>query len=261
MKTARRITRTAFLATIGLAASIWSAQSAVVIQYSFETNLTDSAAGGTVADNLSYNQGNSASAAPVYVAGVSGGSAASFTGNWFQAPDSADADLTDNTWALETFIKVSTHNGEWERLIVKWGVSNDYHLSLRNRNFDFFTGNPDANVFNSNTAPATSFTDGNWHHIAFSSSATGSQAWIDGVSVFTGPSVTLANGTDPLGIGDFGTAGVNNGLRMHGALDEIRIHDTSIDQAYVNGRMALIPEPASAALFLLASFGLARRRR
>ncbi len=67
--------------------------------------------------------------------------------------------------------------------------------------------------------------------------------WIDGTSVFTGASVTLANGTDPLGIGDFGTGGGNDALRMHGFMDEIRIHDSPIDQAYVNGRIALIRGP------------------
>jgi hypothetical protein len=255
------IAHRASLTLLSLVAATLTARSAVVVQYSFEGNLNDSAAGGVVADNLTYNQGASGSATAVFAAGVAGGQAATFNGNWFQAPDSADADLADNTWALETFIKVGTHNGEWERLIVKWGVSNDFHLSLRNRNFDFFTGNPDGNVFNSNTAPATSFTDGKWHHIAFSSSAAGSQAWIDGVSVFTGPSVTLANGTDPLGIGDFGTAGTNDGLRMHGFLDEIRIHDSPIDQAYINGRMGLIPEPGSAALLALGSLFLRGRRR
>ena len=254
-------TRTALLAAFGIVAGTLSAQSAVVVQYSFEGNLNDTAAGGSVADNLSYNQGVAGSAVAQYGSGAGGGSSAVFGGNWFQAPDSADADIADNTWAMEAFVKVTAHNGEWERLIVKWGVSNNYHFALRNRNLDFFTGNPVGEVFQANTAPVTSFTDGAWHHIAFTSSATGSEAWIDGTSIFTGASVTLANGTDPLGIGDFGTAGSNDALRMHGFMDEIRIHDSPIDQAYVNGRMALIPEPATTAFLGLAALGLVRRRR
>ena len=135
---------------------------------------------------------------------------------------------------MEAFVKVSAHNPQWERLIVKWGVSNNYHFALETRDLNFFSGNPVGNIFDANTAPVTSFTDGSWHHIAFTSSASGSQAWIDGTSVFTGGAITLANGTDPLGIGDFGTGGSNDGLRMHGFMDEIRIHDSPVDQAYIN---------------------------
>jgi hypothetical protein len=233
----------ALLTGAGLLVLAIPAHPAVVVQYSFEGNLNDTAAGGTVADNLIYNRGAAVSTTPVYGAGVAGGQAAAFTGNWFQAPDSVDADIADNTWAIETFIKVSTHNGQWERLIVKWGVSNDYHFSLETRDLNFFTGNPDGNIFDRNTSPVTSFTDGEWHHIAFTSSATGSQAWIDGVSVFTGGPVTLANGSDPLGIGDFGTGGTNNALRQHGFMDEIRIHDSAIDQTYIDTRVGLIRGP------------------
>jgi uncharacterized protein (TIGR03382 family) len=49
---------------------------------------------------------------------------------------------------------------------------------------------------------------------------------------------------------------------MHGFMDEIRIHDSAIDQTYVNGRMALlVPEPASASFLALTVLGLVRRRR
>lgn len=236
--------RSRLLAGSALLALATPALSGVVVQYSFEGNLNDTAAAGTVADNLTFNRGAAVSTSPVYTAGVAGGQAVEFSGNWFQAPDSADMDLVGNTWSIETFIKVSTHNGEWERVIVKWGISNDYHFALRSRNFDFFTGNPDGNIFNSNTSPAASFTDGQWHHLALTSSPAGSQAWVDGVSVFTGSAITLANGSDPLGIGDFGTTGSNNGLRHHGFLDEIRIHNTAIDQAYVDTRVGLIRGPS-----------------
>ena len=255
--------RLATFTAFAIAAAMTSVQSAPVIKYSFEGNLNDTAASGSVLDNLSYNQGVSLSGIPQYGPGVGGGLAAVFDGNWFQAPDSIDADIADNTWAMETFLKVSVHNGQWERLLVKWGTNNNYHLSLETRDLNFFTGNPVGNVFDRNTAPVTNFTDGSWHHVAFTSSATGSQAWIDGFSVFTGAPVTLLDGTDPLGIGDFGTPGANNGLRMHGFMDEILIHDTPIDQAYINGRVALIPEPSSGSLLLIATLGagLACRRR
>ena len=239
----RLLRRRALLTSAVFLAIAMPARTAVVVQYSFEGNLNDTAATGSVADNLTYNKGTAVSVAPVYGSGVAGGQAAVFSGNWFQAPDSGDADIADNTWAIEAFVKVSAHNSQWERLIVKWGVNNNYHFALETRDLNFFTGNPVGNVFDANTAPVTSFTDGQWHHIAFTSSATGSRAWIDGVSVFTGAAITLANGTDPLGIGDFGIAGSNDGLRHHGFMDEIRIHDSPIDQAYVDGRVGIIRGP------------------
>jgi hypothetical protein len=165
--------RVALLASAGSLAIALPARPSVVVQYSFEGNLNDTAAGGVVADNLTYNRGSAISTTPVYTEGVGGGQAVTFSGNWFQAPDSVDADIADNTWAIEAFVKVSTHNGQWERLIVKWGVSNDYHFALETKDFNFFTGNPDGNIFDTNTSPATSFTDGQWHHLAFTSSTTG----------------------------------------------------------------------------------------
>ena len=144
-----------------LAAGVFStAEADVVIQYSFEGNLDDTAAAGTVADNLSYNQGVSVSSTPSYETGVGAGQAAVFDGNWFQAPDSVDSSLNDDTWTIELFVSVSAHNGQWERLVTKWGGSADYHFALETTDFNFFTGNPVGNVFDSNTAPTTDFTDG-----------------------------------------------------------------------------------------------------
>ncbi|MFP6896830.1 MAG: LamG-like jellyroll fold domain-containing protein [Roseibacillus sp.] len=217
-----------------------AAQADLVAKYSFEGTLDDTAAAGTVSDNLSYNQGASASPAATFAPGVGGGQAAVFDGNWFQAPDSVDVSLNDNTWTIEAFISVSSHNPQWERLVVKWGASNDFHLALETRDLNFFTGNPVGNVFDANTAPPTDFTDGGWHHLAVSSSATTFNAWIDGVLVFTGAPVTLADNTDPLGVGDFGIGGANNGLRHHGTMDELLIHDSAVDQAYIDTRMALL---------------------
>ena len=142
----RLLRRTVLLTGLCFLAFAMPVQPAVVVQYSFEGNLNDTGAGG-VADNLSYNQGVAGSATPVYGSGVAGGQAAVFSGNWFQAPDSADADIADNTWAMEAFLKVSVHNAQWERLLVKWGTGNNYHFALESKDLNFFTGNPVGNVF------------------------------------------------------------------------------------------------------------------
>ena len=64
-------TRAALLA--GFLTAALPARSAVVVQYSFEGNLNDTAAAGSVADNLTYNKGVAVSATPVEVIDWSSG--------------------------------------------------------------------------------------------------------------------------------------------------------------------------------------------
>lgn len=230
------------LAIAAVAPFIYSASADVVAQYSFEGNLDDSAAGGFTTDNLSYNQGFSTSSSAQYIAGVPGlgGSAALFDGNHFSALDSPDLDIDGSTWTIETFVSISPQNGEWHRLILKWDADTDYHFAIRNNKLDLFNSNVVEIVPQVNTAPATNFADGKWHHIAITSSATGSKAWIDGVSVFTGGALTLASSADNLGIGNSSTGVSSAGMNHRGRMDEILIHNSTVDQAYIDGRAALL---------------------
>ena len=151
-------------------------------------------------------------------------------------------------------------NGQWHRLILKWSPGLDYHFALETQDFNFFTGNPVGNVFDANTGPATDFTDG-WHHLAVTSSATGSAAWIDGTQVFAGGAIPLVRTADALSLGDSAN-GPAAGLRHQGWMDEVLIHDSPVDQTYIDSRVALlIPEPSAVALFGLAALGLFVRRR
>ena len=249
---------------LSAALSLGTTNAAVVAQFSFENNLNDSAAGGATADNLTYIQGASTSLTATYTAGVPGlgGSAGVFDGNYFSAADSNDLDITTD-WTIETFISISTPNviSGWERTVVKWGASNDYHYGLRNGGLNLFDSGASERVA-ANTGPATNFADGDWHHIAITSSAAGAEAWIDGVSVYTGGAITLVAGTDALGLGDFATVGADNTLRLHGKLDEVLIHNSAVDQTYIDGRAALlVPEPSTTLFFGLAGLALALRRR
>ncbi len=249
------------ISAIALAGSP-AASAAVVAQYSFEGNLNDTAAGGGTADTLTYGQGTSGSATPQYIAGVPGlgGQAALFDGNFFSATNSPDLDINSDTWTIETFVHVTTPTANWHRLVLKWDSSTEYHFALESQDFNLFEGAGNSQVFDANTAPATDFTDG-WHHLAVTSSPTGSQAWIDGVSVFTGGAITLPSGTDNLGLGDNST-GAFPAFRHLGWMDEVRIHNTAVDQNYINGRAALlVPEPSAFALALGSLALLLRRRR
>ena len=231
------------LAFVVLLSSIGSSSAEIVSQWSFEGNLNDSASGGGVTDHLSYVRGSSPSAGPAFVPGVPGrgGLAASFDGNHFVAPDSSDLDITD-TWTIEAFLSVSSPNFEWERMIVKWGASSgqDYHFGLRNGGLNLFASGG-VEVVAANTPTPTNFADGEWHHVAISSSPTGSIGWIDGVQVHVGSGIQLAAGPAALGLGDFESGqGNNDGLRFHGRMDEVVIHNNSVDQAYIDGRVALL---------------------
>lgn len=253
--------------TLGLVAmAAWTgaftAHATVVAQYSFEGNLNDTAAGGSTADTLTYVQGTSGSGTAQYVPGVPGlgGQAALFDGNYFTALDSADVGLNDNTWTLEMFIQSTPVNSEWDRLLLKWDGAFDYHFALRNNNLDLFNSSV-LEEFQENTVPATDFGGGEWHHVAVTSSGSGAEAWIDGESVWTGGAISLARSADNLGLGD-GAGGPVPAFRFTGLMDEVRIHDEAVDQAYINGRAALlIPEPSVSFLLGLCGCALLRRRR
>ena len=241
-----------------------SARATIVMQYSFEGNSNDSAPGGVFADTLFYIPGASASTTARYAPGVVG-QAGVFDGNSFFAQDSADLGITTD-WTIEAFISVSVANGEWERTVVKWGTTGQsYHFGLRNGSLNLFSGALGGmEVVNANTTPSTLFAAREWHHVAITSSLAGSEAWIDGASVFTGPSITFPENPVPLGIGDFTPGlGDNNALRFHGLMDEVRIHDSAVDQAYIESRAALlVPEPSGLSFLGLSGLAfIARRRR
>jgi len=224
-----------------------TANAAIVAQYSFEDNLLDSAPGGTVDDDLTYVKDGSASTVAQYVTGVVG-KAGTFDGNLFSALDSVDLGLNDNTWTIEAFIS-ATSVGGFNRLVLKWDTAPyEYHVTLRDGDFDLFDSSV-TEVFKANTTPATDFTDGDWHHVAVTSSAAGAEAWIDGTSVWTGDAVTLVESDNLLGLGNSG--GGAGSSRYLGLMDEVLIHDSAVDQTYIDGRVGLIPEPSSMALAAL----------
>jgi hypothetical protein len=211
----------------------------VMIRYSFENNLDDTTTDGVTNDTLTVQAG-----AATYVAGVVG-QAAVFNGNYFTAPDSADNDLVGDTWTIEAFIKRSAPNPAplWDRLFLKWGGG--YHYALDIGHFDLHTsaGNVIDNV---NTAPATDFGDGSWHHVAISSDGSTSKAYIDGSNVYTGAAILLSDTATALGVGDM-AASPDAGGRFTGWMDEVLFYNVGKDQTYIDGRVALLPGEIEAA--------------
>ncbi len=238
------------------------AQATVITQYSFENDLTDSAAGGATADDLTDGDGLAGYVAGV--PGIPGGQAASIDGNAgvVTAADSDDLDMAGGDFSIDLFVNPTSYNGHWNRAILKWESGFAYHLALRGTEarVDLFV-NGGANVI-AQVGPA--LTLGEWHHIAISndaSEADGLNTYVDGVLVATSAGVTLNDTGDILVLGN-SLAHFGVGLGYVGLMDEVRFHDVAVDQAYVTERDALrVPEPTSLVLVALAGLGLVAGRR
>ena len=258
------------------------AQAAVVTQYSFENNLTDTAPSGVSFDNLSATS----LVGPlntVYVPGVVG-RAVQIGGAFgdatvLEAADSNDLDLGGAEWTIEAFVyRTSDLNSQWERFAVKWfgpggvagpGTDFQWHWAFRDSTR---TGGPKsqdlfadgfANRINDTSTPEVPV--GEWVHVAITNdAANGLRAWQNGVVIDSQAFLTIADGSHPLRFGN-NVVGETR-FQFRGWVDEFLIHDVSQDAAYMEARTALstIPEPTTLVIWsLLATLGLSfyRRRR
>jgi len=99
---------------------------------------------------------------------------------------------------------------------------------------------------------------GTWHHVAATFSAGGSlTVYINGVAQSDVQAISAAHDLENLGDWTIGAERI--GSRFYaGALDEIRLYDNELSASEV---AALVPEPATGALFGLASLTMLLRRR
>jgi len=256
-------------AVVAAAAFASTAPAAVVSQWSFENGLSDTAAGGGTADNLVDNAGG-----VTYAPGVVGQAVAiadTATGsNRLTATNSADLNL-GNAWTIELFVWPDAGNdpaAEWERVWTKWGEGgNEWHTAIRGNasqiipdGVDMFV-NGSTNIINHNaTASVARLT---WSHIAFvgDQGANTITAWLNGTQVASVPFVAITATAGNMNFGNFAT-GNQAGLQFSGFIDEALIHDSAVDQNYLLGRAALIPEPSAAVLIAFVGlFALRFRRR
>ncbi|MFN0126692.1 MAG: LamG-like jellyroll fold domain-containing protein [Verrucomicrobiales bacterium] len=245
-----------------------TASASIVSQWSFENGLSDTAAAGATADNLVDNAGG-----VTYVPGIVGQAVAIRDivsgSNRLTATTSADLNL-GNSWTLELFVWPDSGNdpaAEWERVWTKWGEGgNEYHTAIRGNataivpdGIDMFV-NGGNNIINHNsTATVARLT---WSHIAFvgDQGANTITAWLNGTQVASVPFVAIAATAGNMNFGNFGT-GDQSGLQFSGYIDEALIHDSAVDQNYLLGRAALIPEPSVAGLMALVGLLVTRVRR
>lgn len=239
-----------------------SSQAAVVSQWSFEGNLNDTAPSGASADTLTP-QGTAA-----YATGVVGQAAnVTFSGmQRIRALTSADMHLGAN-WTLEAFVRPDSSNtGEWDRFWTVWGDGgNEWHLTFRStgtvivdNGIDLFV-NASNNILNSNSTASVPLNI--WSHVAIvgNQSANTITAWLNGKQVGTAAWVAVTPTAGAMNFGNFETPGA--ALQYSGLIDEATIHNTAATPAYLAGRAALIPEPASLAFSSLAGLTLLLRRR
>ena len=218
---------------------------AVLTQYSFENNLLDTGAGGTVSDDLTEVVGTAS-----YVAGVAGRAVVFDQANGLgllDVVDSADDIAASSAWTIEMFVNSTMidESTEWSRLVIKWGPPTSYHFAVRCGGLDLYTS-PDGNAQIEtipNSASTTVPSDGKWHHLAIvndsNDSTSGLKAYVDGVNVYTGAGVTVADNTSNLGLGNWSPYFDAN-MGFNGLMDEVLFHNVAVDEAYIRDRAALL---------------------
>jgi hypothetical protein len=230
------------LLRLALPALIASAAPAeVVSQWSFENNLDDTAPSGLAVDSLADNTSGVS-----YVAGIVG-QAVAFTGGRLTALTSTDLNLAAD-WTLETFVWRDTNNlqnNEWERLWTKWGDGgNEYHWAVRGTGAELVPDGLDlfangAQIFDHDTT-SMSVPALEWAHLALVGNQTAGtiRAYINGVDVGGAGYVAIAATGGSMSFGNFTSSPGN--LQFSGYLDEAMIHNVAVDQAYLDGRVALL---------------------
>ncbi len=173
--------------------------------------------------------------------------------NLGQGLDTGLAVPTDFT--MSAFVNLDDANGD--NMVFGTTAGAPLHLGFRGSDAYFgFWGN-DSNA--TGGAPV-----GGWHHFTWTYDSTAQTQTIyeDGAQIST------SSGHAPYGGG--GTINIattnGNGGDMNGALDDVRIYDTSSNAAaalaiYNNSILTDVPEPASLGILAIGGLGLLARRR
>jgi len=218
-------------------------QAAVVTQYGFEGNLLDTAPAGGTADHLSGFAATgplSVSYAPGIVGQAVRVSRDPGEATVLQAPSSGDLQLAPS-WTVEAYVRPDSANtGEWDRFATKWfDTTGEWHWAFRygNNGQDLFLNNGQAiNAGGTGTVPLNQ-----WSHVAMTGSpATGVQLWQNGRVVGAGAYQAVTPRTNAFRIGNWRVT--DAGAQFSGLVDELQIHNTAQDKAYMRSRAALLPD-------------------
>lgn len=264
MNMTRRLTLlAAVFATLAACHRQGSASAALVCHYTFDGNAQDSAGGhhGTLIGDASYSN----SVPPAF----GGTQSLRLDGTLDKmiyntaASDIISGSFTVAAWANVASLRpIGTHTFVGTR-----GPDNQFGFDFKYRidgavRLDIGNG---TNAFLTISDTQITYSLNEWHHLATTVTPTNYKLYFDGTLVqdvaFNGTPVLLDAGHD-LAIGAIGATLLPNGPPMgedfHGLIDDVRIYNTALSSNEVG---ALVPEPSSIILCLLAGIGLFLCRR
>ena len=231
-----------------VAATSSFATAGVVTQYSFEDNLLDTGVDGLFVDDLiSYNTALDPTPAN-FELGVIGQAVrvglADGQASVLVALDSDDLDLATD-YTVEMFILPQPEQEDvFNRLAVKWfgGSNAEWHFSLQyaNDGLDLFANG--LQILNG--AETADVPTHEWSHVAFTGDSVAGETtlWLNGVAVGTAPYVAVVPGTAPLELGNISLLAGDTWAQYSGLMDEVAIHNTAQDVAYMSSRAGLLPD-------------------
>lgn len=262
-----------------LSAVTTSSPAALVAQFSFETDLSNSVIGGATASVIGSTTPTAGTTALGPGAPVTGnvlelnGGSTTPDGvrigiNLGQGSNTSLSSLGDNfsiaAWYRIDNSPVVNSDGANGRHFV-WEGDNSYDVSYNGRpssgNGQSFTQGPDANTLIANAATA-----GTWFHVVQTYATSGTNISITTyVNGLAGGTVLSSANTN---VGDFNVVNLNIGVHrdegraFDGQIDEVMIWDNTLSAGDVTTLYnSQVPEPSAALLGGLGVLALLRRRR
>jgi len=204
-------------------------QDGLTAYWTFDNTLSDTAgsiqgSADTVANDLSFAGSGSG-----YGTGRFGSNGYLGNGNgWVQTADSPDIDENNGSISVSVWCKVNVFNKNWQAVISKGELSNYRLHRFSNENTVAWAGGQ-ADLGNT----SISVNDGQWHHLAATSSSSGGVAlYIDGVQVASnGGASTLSNSGNLLMIGNNPD---NLSRQWNGEIDDVAIWNRALSSSEIS---------------------------
>lgn len=266
------------LSLLGFLTIAFQSNAAVVARFSFESDFSNSVAGGAAATVNSTSTPTAGvialgPGAPLTgkVLELNGGSTSPVDGlligiNLGQGTNSSLASIGDN-FSIAAWYRIDSPtaaNGDGRNFI--WEQNGGYDISYNANpatgNGQAFTQAPDSNALFAGAGTA-----GVWHHVVQTYETSGTNIliknYVDGVYQALG-NLTSAN----TAASDFNVVGLNLGMHrdegraFDGQIDELTIWDNTLSSADVTSLyLSQVPEPSAILLGAIGTLALFRRRR